>query len=402
MNEAPTKTKIHCSCCELKDNSYELAFETLKAGVWNFDPVSNHVVWSNVCSRLLNIPEKKVSIPLMLTAVHPDDKGLVEESWVSLKSNTDWVETEFRVFLNGDTWIDEEGMPLEFPSEFPSEFPQDTPDEEPLEEPEVRWLRIRGRYLPEEKCATGVIIDITEEKSFNMQLEEANLAKDRFFSIIAHDLRSPFTSILGFSRLLNDEYDDFSDADRKMMLKQILSSTESTFQLLDNLLTWAKTHSGRTTYNPEAFSLEPLIADTLNQSMGQARIKGISIQTEIEVNAMVYADSNMIRTILRNLLSNAIKFSFEQTTITVKANLVKDKVKIVVSDQGTGIDPVTLKSLFRLDEKVCSTKGTANEKGTGLGLILCREFVEKNGGRITVESKPGVGSTFSFTIPLEK
>lgn len=338
----------------------------------------------------------------MLTAVHPDDKGLVEESWVSLKSNTDWVETEFRVFLNGDTGIDEEGLPLEFPSEYPSEFPQDTPDEEPLEEPEVHWLRIRGRYLPEEKCATGVIIDITEEKSFNMQLEEANLAKDRFFSIIAHDLRSPFTSILGFSRLLNDEYDDFSDADRKMMLKQILSSTESTFQLLDNLLTWAKTHSGRTTYNPEAFSLEPLIADTLNQSMGQARIKGISIQTEIEVNAMVYADSNMIRTILRNLLSNAIKFSFEQTTITVKANLVKDKVKIVVSDQGTGIDPVTLKSLFRLDEKVCSTKGTANEKGTGLGLILCREFVEKNRGRITVESKPGVGSTFSFTIPLAK
>jgi len=200
--------------------------------------------------------------------------------------------------------------------------------------------------------------------------------------------------------LLNEEYDDFSDEERKMMIKQILTSTESTFQLLDNLLAWAKTQLGLTSFNPEFFDIETLIIETLNLTIPQAKIKGLTLKALMIEKTQVFADVNMIRTVLRNLLSNAIKFSFEGGSITVEASRNHEKIRVCISDTGTGIEPKTLKALFKLDEKVCSTKGTANEKGSGLGLILCKEFIETNGGKIWVESKVNEGSKFCFTVPL--
>jgi signal transduction histidine kinase len=401
MSEVPTKKANQFNCCVLHENSYSLALETLKAGVWNWNPELRKLIWNDTCSKIFSIEDKEPNLDQLMQKVHPDDIERVKSSWLGMVSNTEWVEVEFRILVLPQNENGNSDIPAEFPSNFPPEFPEDDPADDPLENPEEeKWLRMLGKFIPQSNYSTGVIIDITQERSFRIKLEEVNLTKDRFFSIIAHDLRSPFTSILGFSRLLNDEYDDFSDVDRKMMIKQILTSTESTFQLLDNLLTWAKTQSGKTSYNPEIFNIEPLITDILNQSLAQARIKGISIKAEMIENVTVYADINMIRTVLRNLLSNAIKFSFDGTIVTVKAKVVKDKLRVSVIDQGVGMDNITLRALFRLDEKVCSTKGTANEKGTGLGLILCKEFVEKNGGRITAESEQGVGSKFNFTIPL--
>jgi signal transduction histidine kinase len=282
-----------------------------------------------------------------------------------------------------------------------------------------RLIRFSGYFTPSsnggKSIASGVMLDITgemskelenrklaeeQQKEIEKKLNEANLTKDKFFSIIAHDLRSPFTSILGFSRLLNEEYDDFSNEERKMMIKQILTSTETTFQLLDNLLAWAKTQLGRTSFTPEYFDIDTLIFEAINLSLPQAKIKGVALKAQLADKNKVYADINMMRTVLRNLLSNAIKYSYDRGTIIVETLRDKQKMTVSIIDSGTGIEINTLKALFSLDEKVCSKKGTANEKGTGLGLILCKEFVERNHGEIFVQSELGSGTRFSFTIPL--
>ena len=233
-------------------------------------------------------------------------------------------------------------------------------------------------------------------------LLEANATKDKFFSIIAHDLRSPFTAILGFSRLLEEEYDDFDDAERKLMIKQVLTATENTFQLLDNLLIWAKSQLKHTKYFPENFLIMTLIRETLSLSWPQAQAKEIDFLIRSADDFNVSADINMIKTVLRNLFSNAIKYSYSKSTIELDITATEKMVNITVTDHGTGMEVETLKALFNLDQKVHSIKGTANEKGTGLGLILAKEFVEKNNGKISVISEPGQGSQFSFTLPLVK
>ncbi|HPG33097.1 MAG: HAMP domain-containing histidine kinase [Lentimicrobiaceae bacterium] len=232
------------------------------------------------------------------------------------------------------------------------------------------------------------------------QLKEINLTKNKFFSIIAHDLRSPFTSILGFARLLQDEYDDFSDDERKMMIGQILDSTESTYQLLDNLLAWTKSQLGKTIFNPETFTLNSLILESVKQTISQAKIKQITISTSYTENISLTADLNMMRTVLRNLLSNAIKFSYPGSEIKLNAETENNMLTISVADFGTGMTEDVRQSLFKLNENLPTTKGTANEKGTGLGLILCREFMEKNGGTIAATSEVGKGSTFSISLPI--
>jgi PAS domain S-box-containing protein len=239
-----------------------------------------------------------------------------------------------------------------------------------------------------------------EQKRVEAELKEANLTKDKFFTIIAHDLRSPFTSILGFSRLMNDDYDDFDDEDRKMMVQQILSSTETTYQLLDNLLAWAKSQLGRTSFNPEDFFIESLIKETVQQANGQALSKNISILFESSDFNIVYADINMTRVVLRNLISNAIKYSNHESEIKINVRLEDDFVTIEIIDKGVGMEESVVDALFSIGNKGTSTKGTDNEKGTGLGLILVKEYVERNGGKITVQSEQGEGSLFRFTIPL--
>lgn len=356
----------------LKERSLEYAVKALNAGAWIWIIDSNEVNLDARCNEIFGFNSKSVSWNDWEERVIDIDKDHLKDFWVSIPTRSDGFEIEFRISVDDN----------------------------------IKWVRLSGFYsaVSSDKpaFASGMMLDITDEKLFNQKLHEANFTKDKFFSIIAHDLRSPFTSILGFTRLLNEEYDDFSNEERKMMIKQILSSTEITFQLLDNLLTWAKTQLGRTSFTPEYFDIESLMLETVNLAAPQARIKGISLNVMMVEKTKVFADVNMVRTIFRNLLSNAIKFSYEGGMVTVEAKMLKDKMKISVSDTGTGIEPKTLKALFCLDEKVTSSKGTANEKGTGLGLILCKEFVEKNGGTISVESKLGEGSTFSFTIPAEQ
>lgn len=238
-------------------------------------------------------------------------------------------------------------------------------------------------------------------KKNNVQLEELNATKNKFFSIIAHDLKNPFQAIFGFSELLMRNYDDFDDPQKVELLGMIKTSSESAYNLLENLLQWARTQTERIKFNPVELDLGELIEQNISLSQGSAENKHISLVSQIDSTAKAFADKNMINLVLRNLISNAIKFTNEGGVVTIHCSQNdKDKklLSVSISDTGIGISPDNIKKLFRIDEYF-STSGTAGEGGTGLGLILCKEFVEKNKGTIRIDSELEVGTTFTFTLP---
>ncbi|PKP51388.1 MAG: hypothetical protein CVT92_12885 [Bacteroidetes bacterium HGW-Bacteroidetes-1] len=252
----------------------------------------------------------------------------------------------------------------------------------------------------------GIIVDITEQKQIeneikrkNLALEKSNAEKDKFFSIIAHDLKSPFNSILGLSEILVEQIKEKEYQGIEKYAHIINQSSLRAMDLLMNLMEWAQSQTGRMVFNPEYFELVELIKNTTALLEGAIQQKSISLSKKIPANAPVYADKAMISTVLRNLLSNAIKFSHPGGNIDISAKENQKELIISVSDHGIGIPKAGMDKLFRIDENY-STPGTQNEKGTGLGLILCKEFVEKHGGKIWVESKLGVGSTFYFSLPI--
>lgn len=250
--------------------------------------------------------------------------------------------------------------------------------------------------------------DITERKQaeeelmrLNHQQKELNATKDKLFSIIAHDLRSPFSSILGFSELLIKNIRKYEIDESVKFIEQINISAKHTLNLLDNLLDWAKTQTGQIDFKPQEFSLQPVIQELVSVLNPSAEIKGISLN-QIELDDIeVYADHNMLKTILRNMISNAIKFTHLNGKIDISAISKEDHVEFTVADNGIGMDNETVNKLFGryINPTIF---GTANEKGSGLGLILCKEFIEKHGGRIWVISEIGKGSEFKFILPKFK
>ncbi|MFW5916281.1 MAG: transporter substrate-binding domain-containing protein [Bacteroidota bacterium] len=235
----------------------------------------------------------------------------------------------------------------------------------------------------------------------NASLEKLNATKDKLFSVIGHDLRSPFNSILGYSDLLINNKNEYSDDKFKYFLKGISTTAENTLNLLENLLYWARSQTGQIKYQPEKIRLEEVIAQSVNFANPSAGIKNISLNYLPNYETEIYADGNMLRAILRNLISNAIKFTHINGKIDIYSIYGQNEVEITVSDNGTGMDEDTRNSLFQADANI-SSKGTANEDGTGLGLILCKEFVEIHGGKIWVESEMGKGSDFHFSVPFRK
>ncbi len=251
----------------------------------------------------------------------------------------------------------------------------------------------------------GIIIDITDRKLANEQikqkndeLQKLNATKDKFFSIIAHDLKSPFNAILGFSDLLINQIKEKDYEGIDEYAKIIEQSSQRAMDLLMNLLEWSRAQTGRLEFNPENFELVDLIVENKVLFDFIAGQKSITIQNVLPHNLVVFADKAMISTVLRNLISNAIKFTRQGGKITISIEKKENEILVSVSDNGVGISVARVEKLFRIDESD-STKGTNNESGTGLGLILCKEFVEKHHGTIWVESTVGSGSTFSFTLP---
>jgi len=232
-------------------------------------------------------------------------------------------------------------------------------------------------------------------------LRQANASKDTFFSIIAHDLRSPFTALLGYAEIALHYLDKSSKEEMKEYITQIKSSAESLYALLENLLTWSRLQRGVMNYRPEDFSLNTIVEPIVSLFSSTAEQKQIRLCPRVPETIVVHADTNMISTVIRNLLSNALKFTETGGSITIAARQDAECIEVAVSDTGVGIPADKLPKLFRIDTKLTTT-GTAGEKGTGLGLPLCKDLIEKNDGALWVESESGKGSTFRFTLPYLK
>jgi signal transduction histidine kinase len=233
----------------------------------------------------------------------------------------------------------------------------------------------------------------------NLQLQELNATKDKFFSIISHDLKGPLNSLTSFSSLLINHTESLSREEIQMFAKDFDKSIKNLFALLENLLEWARSQTGNIEFTPEQFSLKDALSENAALLTTQAEAKNIQITYDSDENIVVNAHRNSVSTVIRNLISNAIKFTPEGGLVTLKLMRSGSDVMVSVSDTGVGMSQEVVDKLFRIDAKI-STKGTANEKGTGLGLILCKEFIEKNGGRIWVKSSDGNGSVFYFLLPL--
>ncbi len=269
-------------------------------------------------------------------------------------------------------------------------------------------IELTGTNLTKDPVIGGVLMnfhDITERKEAeekikqaNIDLEKSNSEKDKFFSIIAHDLRSPFTGLIGLSEILATESGELSSAEIEQFSNSLHKSILNINKLIENLLEWAQVQRGTISCTPEELDLSDIFSHCIASIEHRALQKRVTIINEIPENRKVVADKMMITTILRNLLSNAVKFTKKSGKIIGTAKEQKDGIVISVSDTGIGIPAGIVEKLFKLGENV-GTTGTDDEPSTGLGLLLCREFVEKHNGKIWVESCPGEGSTFFFTIP---
>jgi signal transduction histidine kinase len=231
------------------------------------------------------------------------------------------------------------------------------------------------------------------------QLVQLNNDKNLFISILAHDLRSPFTVILGCSELLLENIHHYNIDQIESFVKDIYQSTQMTFTLFEDLLKWVRMQSGKITFEPQKLSFTDICKDIIKILNPNAVAKNITINNNASNEINVFADSDMLKVILRNLVSNAIKFTNKNGTININAEENSENVIISVSDNGIGIMPDKLTKLFDISHRQ-TTRGTEEESGTGLGLILCKEFVEKHGGKIWVESEVGKGSDFKFTLPI--
>ncbi len=231
------------------------------------------------------------------------------------------------------------------------------------------------------------------------ELESLNGTKDKFFAIIAHDLKNPFSTVLGLSELLAKEFETFEPDKLKVFIEQIYKYSNNTFNLLENLLQWSMLQTGRMPLRPKLVNINELITENIELLKGNAQQKGIELESKTIEDAMVFVDVSMITTVIRNLLSNAIKFTAQAGSIKIDMLKEDSKLKISIQDDGVGISMQDMQRLFKIDSNPTSI-GTSMEKGTGLGLILCKDFVERNGGTIWAESQLGKGSAFYFTIPL--
>ena len=254
----------------------------------------------------------------------------------------------------------------------------------------------------------GTLTDITERKlaeeklkKYSEDLQKSNSSKDKFFSIISHDLRNPFNSLLGFSELLANNIEDLTEDEIKESAKSLHRTATNLFNLLTNLLEWSRLQTGNFSFEKSEFSLGGLLNHVVSIYSDSLDAKNLKLIKEQDCEVNILADQNMIEAAIRNLISNAIKFTRDSGTITVGCVKNESGAEIFVTDSGVGISSEDQERLFKI-EKQFTTEGTKNEKGTGFGLLLCKELVEKNNGTIKVKSEKDKGSTFTISLPYLK
>lgn len=352
------------------DNTYDWEF-------WRA-PDDRYLYLSPSCKRITGYNAKDFikNMELIRTIIHPDDLDSYDRHRHIERTEIKPATSEFRIIaVDGQTkWIDHVCQPI---------FDKD------------------GIFLG----TRGSNRDITDRKKIEkalkeneIRLDKLNATKDKFFSIIAHDLKSPFNSIIGYSDLLTNQVHEKNYDEIEKYAEIIQKSSLQAMTLLSNLMDWSRSQTGRMEFTPENIEITELINEVTQLLNHSAIQKSITMYCESTLKINTFADKAMISNILRNLISNAIKFTYPGGEIVVSAEQKQNNLLVSVSDNGVGIKKDAIEKLFRIDVNY-STIGTQNEKGTGLGLLLCKEFIEKHGGEIWVESKVGKGSKFCFTIP---
>lgn len=256
-----------------------------------------------------------------------------------------------------------------------------------------------------EKLVSERMLEIeTKNQEIIYQREEllaSNQSKDRIISIIAHDLKNPFSALQGFAELLFNYSKQLTEEKKEEIIKQLYQTTYTANGLLDNLLNWARVQNHRMVCSPTEISLEELAEDSISLLMGNIKSKNIEIVKRYENGCSAYADPNMIASVIRNLLSNAIKYTKPGGQIKFSTSIGHDIIEIIIEDNGIGMAPDVLKNLFKSSSSV-SIEGTIGERGTGLGLLICKDFISLNKGEITAHSKLGGGTQFKFILPKFK
>ena len=366
---------------ELRDVSARLALATRTGGVgvWEYDLANNSLLWDDQMFALYGIRKGDFSsiYQAWRAGLHPDD--------------IDRGDREIQMAIRGE-------------KEFDTEFRVVWPDGS------IHTIKALASVQLDEAGRSvrmiGTNWDISEQKRTeleiklqNEELQKINSEKDKFFSIIAHDLRGPLGNFMGMTEMLTDESYNFPESERKKIIEGLSRSARNTFSLLVNLLEWSQMDRGLTDFKPQKLDLTQTISECTSILEDSAKLKRIELIVQITNEPVVFADKNMLQTVIRNLISNAIKFTPKGGKVSVSAQSSADNMALIsVRDTGIGMTKEMLDNLFRID---ASTKrpGTSGELSTGLGLLLCKEFVEKLNGTIAVESEPNIGTVFSFNIP---
>lgn len=354
---------------ELIKNSFDMIV------LLDSDGVQQYV--SESCEKILGYkPDELIGIDVIEEMIHPEDK---EKTFVGLKGiieKTKFGGTQYRHKHKNGNWVYLEAFGTN-----------------QLDNPAIKAVVLNVRDITARKKSEEALLES------EARLNQLIATKDKFFSIIGHDLRNPFAGIIGLSELLiseieSENYDEVADYARS-----IHHSSIKAMDLLTNLLLWSRTQTGRYDYRPDHFNITEIIKEEIDLLRDSANLKSVSIDYAANETISLFADKSMIKLVIRNLISNAVKFSYPGNRILISVEPLADQIVVNVIDSGTGIDPERLKILFQLDKRY-STAGTNNEMGSGLGLLLCKEFIDLHNGEIWAESEPGKGSTFSFSIPI--
>jgi len=255
-------------------------------------------------------------------------------------------------------------------------------------------------FYNNKNCKAVIVKDLTEQKRLLDDLKNVNSALKRFISIVSHDLRTPFIQLKSLSDIISDNYESFEEDELMKYVDMLDKSTMNGLKLLDNLIEWSKIIINKTTFQPVSFNISELIEETINFVRSNAEAKNINIIFNTS-DAKVYADKNMISTVILNLLSNAVKFTNRNGKIEINASENKEDTLICIKDNGVGMSQDTLNHIFAIDNYV-SSKGTEGEAGTGLGLLLVNELTKKNNGKVWIDSTIDVGTKFCISLPKEK
>lgn len=268
----------------------------------------------------------------------------------------------------------------------------------------IFWRLHLTRYLQHkliESQKNELVENYNKLKFYSEELKESNTTKDKLISVIAHDLRSPLTSLINVTKLLSDDFEIMSNEEIKDIMTSLNKETELTYETLNNLLLWSKTQRKKLEPVPESTNLYDLTENTSLTVRSLYKQKAITFTNNIDRNIYTLADTSMILSVIKNLVINSIKFSYKGGNISVNSSSSDNNVIISIQDNGVGIKPEVLEKLFKPDSEY-TTNGTQNEKGTGLGLQICKEFIELNGGQIWAKSEFGKGSTFFFSLPINQ